>query len=244
MTKSSAPSTGWARRGSGSARASTSGRRCPAEPPSPPPSAGVGTVVARGPASRSRSLDPRAGPANQYDAIVVGGGHNGLVAAAYLAKAGKRVVVLERRSVVGGAAVTEQPWGPAVQGHDALVRREPAAAVVAARSGSRPARLSRVPAGPVLRPLSRRPVASAARAIERGAAARSRSSRARDADAMDQWDAWLEGLAAVLGPLLSAVPPAGGQPAARVTSCRRPRSRGGCAGSASAAPLTSPGCSR
>jgi phytoene dehydrogenase-like protein len=43
-----------------------------------------------------------------YDAIVVGGGHNGLVNAAYLARAGKRVLVLERRHVLGGAAVTEE----------------------------------------------------------------------------------------------------------------------------------------
>ncbi len=44
---------------------------------------------------------------NQYDIIIIGAGHNGLVAAAYLAKQGKKVLVLERRSIVGGSVVTE-----------------------------------------------------------------------------------------------------------------------------------------
>jgi phytoene dehydrogenase-like protein len=45
-----------------------------------------------------------------FDAIVIGGGHNGLTCAAYLGRAGLHPLVLERRSVVGGAAVTESPW--------------------------------------------------------------------------------------------------------------------------------------
>ncbi len=48
--------------------------------------------------------------ANTYDAIVIGGGHNGLVAAAYLAKHGARTVVLEKRHKTGGAADTMEPW--------------------------------------------------------------------------------------------------------------------------------------
>ncbi len=47
-------------------------------------------------------------PLGNYDAIIIGAGHNGLVTAGYLAKAGRKVLVLERRTIVGGAAVTEE----------------------------------------------------------------------------------------------------------------------------------------
>ncbi|MSP88200.1 MAG: NAD(P)/FAD-dependent oxidoreductase [Alphaproteobacteria bacterium] len=48
--------------------------------------------------------------AETFDAVIIGGGHNGLTCAAYLARAGLKVCVLERRSVIGGAAVTEEVW--------------------------------------------------------------------------------------------------------------------------------------
>src|SRR5467141_4018774 len=46
----------------------------------------------------------------KYDAIIVGGGHNGLTTAGYLARAGKKVLVLERREILGGCSVTEELW--------------------------------------------------------------------------------------------------------------------------------------
>jgi phytoene dehydrogenase-like protein len=62
----------------------------------------VGTAVN----TRLGSSAPASG--SHYDAIIVGSGHNGLIAAGYLAKAGKSVLVLERRSIIGGATVTEE----------------------------------------------------------------------------------------------------------------------------------------
>src|ERR1022692_2658248 len=46
----------------------------------------------------------------RYDAIIIGGGHNGLVTAAYLGRAGRKAIVLERRELLGGCAVTEELW--------------------------------------------------------------------------------------------------------------------------------------
>ena len=46
----------------------------------------------------------------KFDAVIIGGGHNGLVCAAYLARAGQKVCVLERRHVLGGCATTEELW--------------------------------------------------------------------------------------------------------------------------------------
>ncbi len=46
----------------------------------------------------------------EFDCVIIGAGHNGLVTAAYLAKAGKKVCLLERRSVIGGCSVTEELW--------------------------------------------------------------------------------------------------------------------------------------
>lgn len=65
-------------------------------------------MTAVGTVTRSRSTSSHIAVKPQYDALVIGGGHNGLVAAAYLQKGGLRTAVLERRHVLGGAAVSEE----------------------------------------------------------------------------------------------------------------------------------------
>jgi phytoene dehydrogenase-like protein len=145
-------------------------------------------------------------PVHAYDAIVIGGGHNGLVAGAYLARAGKRTVVLERRHLVGGASVTEQPWGP-----DYKVTMLSYVVSLLPPTILRDLQLERhgyhvYPQGPYFVPY---PDGRSLQLPSDPAARRAEIAKfsPRDADAMDRWDAWLHGLAEVLGPLLSAVPP-------------------------------------
>jgi phytoene dehydrogenase-like protein len=145
-------------------------------------------------------------PANTYDAIVIGGGHNGLVAGAYLARAGKKTVVLERRPVVGGAAVTEQPWGPRykVTTLSYVVSLLPSTIVRDLRLDHHGYKVH--PQGPYFVPYpDGRSLQLPADPARRRAEITKFSDK--DADAYEAWDAWLRGLTEVLGPLLSAVPP-------------------------------------
>jgi phytoene dehydrogenase-like protein len=147
--------------------------------------------------------------ANSYNVIVVGGGHNGLVAAAYLAKAGARTVVLEARHKVGGAADTMAPWPEAPEFKvttlsyvmslmpDTILRD-----LELARHGYKA-----TPVGPYFLPFpDGRCIVQYDDDAQRNYDSFAQFSK-RDADAIERWDAWIGGLADVLGPLLMTTPP-------------------------------------
>jgi phytoene dehydrogenase-like protein len=143
---------------------------------------------------------------NRYDAVIVGGGHNGLVTAAYLARAGRKVLVLERRSLVGGCAVTEELW-PGYKVSTAsylvsLLQQKVAEDLELAKHGYRvdpkdPAFFSPFPDGRYF--------------FTWADAARTHAEFAKfspkDAAAMERFDAQLERLARLVESLLLTIPP-------------------------------------
>src|SRR5580700_10463443 len=144
-----------------------------------------------------------------YDAIIVGGGHNGLVAAAYLARSGARTLVLEARNKTGGAATTEAPWPDAPELN---VTRLSYVMSLLPPTIMRDLQLERFgykvhPMGPYYQAF---PEGGSIK-IYADDAKRNYEEIAKwskkDAEAMPKWDAWIAGLADVLGPLLLTVPP-------------------------------------
>ena len=146
--------------------------------------------------------------ANAYNAIVIGGGHNGLVAAAYLAKAGARVVVCEARHKTGGAAATDAPWPEHPDFHvttlSYLMSLMPDTILRDLRMREHGYRVH--PVGPYVVPLPDGRVLIEYDDPKANYEEFAKISQA-DADALESWDAWIDGLAAVLGPLLMSTPP-------------------------------------
>jgi phytoene dehydrogenase-like protein len=146
---------------------------------------------------------------SSYDAIVVGGGHNGLVAAAYMARTGARTVVLESRHKTGGAATTESPWPDAPE---FKVTRLSYVMSLLPPTIMRELSLERHgykvhPMGPYYQAFADGgSIKILADDAKRNYDEISKWSK-KDADAMVEWDAWMGGLADVLGPLLLTVPP-------------------------------------
>ncbi len=149
---------------------------------------------------------------NVYDAIIIGGGHNGLVSGAYFAREGARTVVLEARDKTGGAADTSAPFADHpdinVTTYSYVMSLMPPTII-------RELRLKQfgydvTPFGPYFQayPDGR------AVTVYPDDAARSYDSIAqfskKDADTLPKWEAWLQQVADILGPIMLHVPPKAG----------------------------------
>jgi phytoene dehydrogenase-like protein len=141
-----------------------------------------------------------------FDVVVIGGGHNGLVAAGLLAKQGARVVVLERRDVVGGAAITEKPWGPdyKMTALSYVVSLMPPTILRELELEKHGYKIHAQ--GPYFAPHpDGRALALSDDPAKRRASIAQFSNT--DADAYERWEAWLGSMADVLSPLLTETPP-------------------------------------
>jgi phytoene dehydrogenase-like protein len=144
-----------------------------------------------------------------YDAIVIGGGHNGLVAAAYLARSGAKTLVLEARDTPGGAATTEQPWPDAPQ---FKVTRLSYVMSLLPPTILDDLKLEQhgykvFPMGPYYQAFPEGGSLTLYEEESQRAYDEIAKWSKKDADAYPKWNAWLGGRADVLGPLLLTVPP-------------------------------------
>jgi phytoene dehydrogenase-like protein len=161
---------------------------------------------------------------HDYDVVVIGGGHNGLVAAAYLAKAGpahRRLRAPARRGRRGGERA---PVRARLHGHVAVLRRQPAAAPLVRDLDLERHGYAVYPQGPYFAPrVDGRYLQLPG--PDRAAAEQIAKFSDKDADAIERWDAWFDDLAAVLGPLLddrraaAGLAPAGGRRRAARACC-------------------------
>ena len=144
---------------------------------------------------------------NEYDAIIIGAGHNGLVTAGYLARAGLRTLVLESRPVVGGACVTEEIF-PGLQILHHVLSVQPAAGKGDARPGTGKIRLHRLSQGAcVLQSFSRRPLSDHGIGHWPQTCEEIRKFSARDAERYPQYEEYVDRLARFVEPLLLETPP-------------------------------------
>lgn len=144
--------------------------------------------------------------AQRYDAVIVGGGHNGLVAAAYLSRAGLRTLVLEARPLLGGAAVSEHPFGPdyTVTSLSYVVSWLPPTLVSDLSLDKHGYYI--YPQGPYFAPRDD------GRALQLPSDPKRRHEQIAafskdDADAFVQWEEWLDGLGQIMGRMMADIPP-------------------------------------
>jgi phytoene dehydrogenase-like protein len=147
--------------------------------------------------------------ANVYDAIIIGGGHNGLTSGAYFARSGARTVVLEARGKTGGAADTSAPFPDhpeiKVTTYSYVMSLMPPTII-------RELKLKQhgydvTPFGPYYQAFpDGRAITVYADDAKKSYESIAQFSK-KDADTLPKWEAWLKGVADVLGPLLLQVPP-------------------------------------